>query len=62
MEPGGLASLHCGRAGSSCADPPDHLASGNLEPGFYEDQAAALADAGGGMLLEDYVRQRRGGS
>ena len=28
-------------------------------PGFYEAQEAALAGAGGGMLLEDYIRLRR---
>jgi uncharacterized protein DUF6247 len=29
-------------------------------PGHYEAQAAALAGTGGGMLLEDYIRLRRG--
>jgi len=28
-------------------------------PGFYEAQEAALAGAGGGMLLEDYIRLHR---
>jgi hypothetical protein len=31
-------------------------------PGFYADQEAALAGTGGGMLLDDYIRRRRGGS
>jgi hypothetical protein len=31
------------------------------EPGFYEAQAAARAGAGGGMLLEEAIRQRREG-
>jgi hypothetical protein len=32
-------------------------------PGFYEAQEAALAGVGsGGMLLEDYLRLRSGGS
>jgi hypothetical protein len=38
------------------------MAIATNRPGFYEDQAAALAGTGGGMLLEDYVRRRRGGS
>jgi hypothetical protein len=29
-------------------------------PGHHEAQAAALAGTGGGMLLEDYIRLRRG--
>lgn len=29
-------------------------------PGFYEGQAAARDRAGGGMLLSDAIRQRRG--
>jgi hypothetical protein len=28
-------------------------------PGFYEAQAAALSETGGGMLLDDYIRMRR---
>ena len=30
------------------------------QPGHYEARAQARAGTGGGMLLEDYVRQRRG--
>lgn len=39
------------------------MAAAASRPGFYAAQEAALAGgAGGGMLLEDYARLRRGGS
>lgn len=38
------------------------MATAASRPGFYEAQEAALAGTGGGMLLDDYIRQRRDGS
>lgn len=32
------------------------------EPGFYEAQDRARAGSGGGMLLEDAIRQHRAGA
>lgn len=38
----------------------NRIAVAAKRPGFYEAQDAALAGTGPGMLLEDYLRQRRG--